>query len=71
MAKEQSLLAYLRTENPEVIRDGLTRGSNTTAYDGNTWDPPDRIGEWEDFDFDTLKSNYRGKLFEVLNENLP
>lgn len=80
MEQEQSLLTYLYKENPKLIRDDLKEGQNTKARkleerSGSTytgyWDPPVYIGEWKDFDFATLKSIYRGKLFQLLNQNLP
>ena len=80
MEQEQSLLAYLYKENPKLIRKDLKGGQNTKARiieerSGSTytgyWDPPVYIDEWKDFEFATLKSIYGGKLFHLLNQNLP
>ncbi|CAD6578640.1 MAG: hypothetical protein ASARMPRED_008790 [Alectoria sarmentosa] len=62
---KQPLLNYLKVKNPILVSDTCRGGENTCSI-ANTYLVPGRIGKWEDFDYDSLRSIYGGALHRVL-----
>ncbi len=61
----QSLLDYLRRENPRLDNDFCGTGRNTQPGSAK-WAFPRSIESWEDFKYSTLKAAADGKLHRVL-----
>ena len=61
----QSLLDYLRVPNPEINGRHCPGGTNSKSRTGS-WEAPEELSQWKDFDYDTLISIYNGELHRVL-----
>ena len=64
---QQSLLEYLRSENP-VVNNRVCDGGRPTRSKRNTWEAPRFIKVWKDFEYGSLKSIYGGQLIGVLEQ---
>ena len=67
--KSQTLLNYLTIPNPEVCGRVSPKGTNSKSKSKtNEWRIPTVLGEWEDFEYDTLTAIYNGDLHRVLQK---
>jgi hypothetical protein len=61
-----TLLDYLTIRNPEVSSDASWKGGNTKTKESVHFEISYEPGDWSDFSYKKLRSNYRKALSRVI-----
>ena len=67
--EKETLLSYLKRDNPRLWKFKNASDSKTLTKSGN-WRAPAIIEQWDEFNFDTLRRMSEGLLYTVLEQPL-